>query len=59
MSNEEKIAFLEQKVKTLQIYYSAALADSTLRYGKAGILDKIIEQKRNEQMNTGSALAQM
>jgi hypothetical protein len=59
MSNDEKIIFLEQKVKTLQMYYSAALADSTLRYGKEGILDKITEQKRIEQVNNGSALAQM
>jgi len=31
---------LEQKVKTLQMYYAAVLADTTLRYGKAGILDE-------------------
>ena len=49
---------LEQKLKTLQMYYAAALADSTLRYGKAGILDKVIEQKRDEQMKNGAALAE-
>lgn len=49
---------LEQKMKTLQMYYAAALADSTLRYGDAGILDKITRQKRDEQMKAGAALAE-
>ncbi len=49
---------LEQKLKTLQMYYAAALADSTLRYGSAGILDKVTEQKRNEQINAGASLAE-
>lgn len=43
--------------KTLQMYYAAALADATLRYGKAGILDEVKVQKRAEQMQTGSVLA--
>lgn len=38
---------LEQKLKILQMYYAAALADSTLRYGNAGIPDKVIGQKRD------------
>lgn len=49
---------LEQKLKTLQMYYAAALADSTLRYGSAGILDKVTEQKRDEQMKNGAALVE-
>jgi hypothetical protein len=48
----------EQKIKTLQMYYAAALADSTLRYGNAGILDKVTEQKRAEQMKAGASLAE-
>ena len=49
---------LEQKLKNLQMYYAAVLADSTFRYGKAGILDGITEQKRTEQMTNGVSLAQ-
>ena len=58
MSGEEKIAALEMKVRTLQMYYAAALADSTQHYGKAGILDSITEQKHAERMNTGAVLAE-
>ena len=58
MSNEEKIAILEQKIRILQMLYAAALADSALRYGKAGILDEIADQKRAEQIDAGAALAQ-
>ena len=57
MSNEEMITMLEQKLKALRMYYAAALADSTMRYGKAGILDQVTEQKRAEQMKSGTALA--
>ena len=49
---------LEQKIKTLQTYYAAALADTTLRYGKAGILDEVTAQKRAEQMASGAVLAE-
>lgn len=49
---------MEQKLKTLQMYYAAALADSTLRYGKAGILDNVTMQKRAEQMANSLALAE-
>jgi len=48
----------EQKLKTLQMYYAAALADTTLRYGKAGVLDEVALQKRVEQISTGSVLAE-
>ena len=48
----------EQKVKTLQMLYAAALADSTLRYGNAGILDEVTAQKRAEQMRTGTSLSE-
>ena len=49
---------LEQKLKMLQIYYAAALSDSTLRYGRAKILEEVTEQKRKEQMSNGIALAE-
>ena len=49
---------MEEKLKALQMYYAAALADSTLRYGKAGILDEVTAQKRAEQMAGGAALAE-
>ena len=55
MTSEEKAAMLEQKLKTLQMYYAAVQADSTLRYGNAGILDLVTEQKYAEQMKTGTA----
>lgn len=58
MSNEEKIAILEQKISTLQTLYAAALADSALRYGKTGILDEVTDQKRTEQMSSGAAMAE-
>ncbi|MCL2671628.1 MAG: hypothetical protein FWF10_06295 [Clostridiales bacterium] len=48
----------EQKLKTLQMYYAAALSDATLRYGKAGILDEVTKQKRAEQMKIGAVLAE-
>jgi len=57
MTSEEKIAGLERKVKALQMAYTGALADSVLRYGKAGILDEVTKEKRDEQMKAGAALA--
>lgn len=48
---------LEQKVKILQMVYASALADSTLRLGKEGILEKVTEEKREEQMRSGQARA--
>ena len=49
---------LEQKLKNLQMYYAAALADCTIRYGNAGILEQIADQKRKEQLMGGVVLAQ-
>ena len=57
MNDEEKIAALERKIRALQMAYMGVLADSILRYGRAGILDEVTKQKRDEQMKTGSALA--
>jgi len=58
MTSEEKVAMLERKLKTLQMFYAAVLADSTLHYGNAGILDRVTEQKHAEQMKTGTASAE-
>jgi|LAHS01.1.fsa_nt_gb predicted ArsR family transcriptional regulator len=44
---------LEQKFKLLQAIYAGALADSVLRMGKEGILEKVTSEKREEQMITG------
>ena len=48
----------EKKIKLLQTFYAGALADSVLRLGNEGILDKITEQKRAEQLLTGKLRAQ-
>lgn len=48
---------LEKKVKLLQGMYAGALADSVLRMGRAGILQKVTEEKQIEQMETGKMRA--
>jgi hypothetical protein len=48
----------EKKIKTLQMFYAAALADTVFRYGKEGILEKITQEKAAEQMNTAKVMAQ-
>lgn len=48
---------LEQKLKLLQIIYASALADSTLRLGGEGVLDKVTLKKREEHMMTGKSRA--
>jgi hypothetical protein len=48
---------LEQKLKLLQIVYASALADSTLRMGKEGVLEKVTQEKRKEQLMSGKARA--
>ena len=58
MTSDERAAILEQKVRTLQMFYAAVQADSTLRYGNAGILDRVTEQKHAEQVKTGAASAE-
>jgi len=58
MTSEEKIAGLERKIKVLQMSYTGVLADSVLRYSRAGILDEVTKQKRDEQMKTSAVLAE-
>ncbi len=45
------------KVRTIQAIYAGALADTVLRLGKEGVLEKVTKQKRNEQMLFGKARA--
>lgn len=45
------------KLKAVQMIYAGALADMTLRMGKAGVLDQITKEKRDEQLATGKARA--
>ncbi|MFL0195332.1 hypothetical protein ACJDU8_07100 [Clostridium sp. WILCCON 0269] len=49
---------LEEKVKFLENFYVAILADSVYRYTKEGILPRIVEEKRKEQMKSGKQLVQ-
>lgn len=49
---------LEKKNKILQMFYAGVLADSVLRLGREGILEKITEQKRKEQLASGKARAE-
>jgi hypothetical protein len=46
-----------EKVKTLQAIYAGALADSVLRLGREGVLEKVTQQKRAEQLAGGKARA--
>lgn len=48
----------DDKVRILQTAYAGALADAVLRMGRDGILTKITEEKRREQMRTGKAKAE-
>lgn len=47
-----------KKLKMLQMFYAGALADSVLRMGKGGILEKVTAEKKAEQMATGAMRAQ-
>lgn len=44
---------LEKKIHILQAMYAGALADSVLRMGQEGILEKVTQAKRMEQMQVG------
>jgi hypothetical protein len=48
----------DDKVRILQTAYAGALADAVLRMGRDGILPKVTEEKRREQMRTGKAKAE-
>jgi hypothetical protein len=46
-----------EKVKLLQVIYAGALADSVLRYGREGLLEKVTAEKRAEQLAQGAMRA--
>jgi hypothetical protein len=46
-----------EKVRLLQAIYAGALADSVLRLGREGVLEKVTQQKRAEQLAGGKARA--
>lgn len=48
----------DERVRILQLAYAGALADAVLRMGRDGILPKVTEEKRREQMRTGKAKAE-
>jgi len=48
---------MEKKIKVLQTMYAGVLADSVLRMGQAGILEKVTEDKKVEQMLSGKMRA--
>lgn len=47
----------EKKLRLLQAMYAGALADSALRLGREGIIEKVAAEKRREQMAGGKARA--
>ena len=49
---------MADKVRMLQTIYAGALADSVLRLGREGLLEKVTQQKREEQMAGGKVRAQ-
>ena len=46
-----------EKIRMLQAVYAGALADSVLRLGNEGVLEKVTQQKRAEQLLSGKARA--
>jgi hypothetical protein len=48
----------EKKLKLLRMFYAGVLADSVLRLGREGVLEKVTAEKKAEQMLTGKARAQ-
>ena len=42
-----------KQVQILQMAYAGALADTVLQFSKEGILDRVTERKRREQLATG------
>ncbi len=48
---------MEKKIKVLQGMYAGVLADSVLRMGREGILEKVTEEKKVEQLASGKIRA--
>lgn len=47
----------KKKIKMLQMFYAGGLADSVMRFGKEGILEKVTAEKRQEQIAGGKVRA--
>lgn len=48
---------IQQHLRLLQITYAAQLADAVRQYGRAGILEKVTDEKRVERQASGAAQA--
>jgi hypothetical protein len=46
-----------QHIRILQHAYAAQLADATTRYGKAGILEQVTEERRAARLSSGAVKA--
>lgn len=46
-----------QHIRILQFTYAAQLADATVRYGRAGILAQVAEERRVQRLAAGAAQA--
>jgi len=46
-----------QHIRILQHAYAAQLADATVQYGRAGILEQVTEARRAARLSTGAATA--
>jgi hypothetical protein len=46
-----------QQIKMLQMSYAGVLADAVAQYDKEGVLEKVTERKRQQQMAAGAMLA--
>ncbi len=46
-----------QHIRALQLTYAAQLADTTVQYGRAGIIDTVTEQRRAQRLASGAAQA--
>jgi hypothetical protein len=47
----------DQHIQVLQRVYAGILADAVLQLGKEGVLEKVTERKRDEQLKTGKQKA--
>jgi len=57
MGKEEIKENLEKKIKKLQLFYAAALADAVYYYGSEGILEKVTKLKKNDQLKNSKNFA--
>ena len=48
----------EEKIQILQLTYAGVLADAVLQMGREGVLEKVTQQKKKEQMLTGKMKAE-